>query len=107
MRATLLTIACAAAALLGGCEPALFDSPSALMPVAGWKGADVNSADAFRFVVLSDRTGGQEKGAWARAVAGARHVFLVMHHPLFGTRHWRRICHRPLQIARRKHGEVM
>jgi len=59
------------AALLPGCrqEPAgVLYAPAELSGLAGWKGANVNSPDAFRFVVMSDRTGGHDPGAWARAV---------------------------------------
>ena len=54
-----------------GCrqQPAgVLSAPADLSGIAGWKGADVNAPDAFRFVVMSDRTGGHEPGAWARAV---------------------------------------
>jgi predicted phosphodiesterase len=43
-------------------------TPAELGKIAGWRGAAVNAADSFRFVVASDRTGGARAGAWARAV---------------------------------------
>lgn len=39
-----------------------------LSGVAGWRGAAPKSAEAFSFVVISDRTGGAIKGEWASAV---------------------------------------
>jgi len=42
--------------------------PADLARIAGWKGADVNAPDTFRFVVMSDRTGGHVPGVWAQAV---------------------------------------
>ena len=66
MRAFLIAALVTVGWLTGGCAPA--DSPAALSGPAGWRGAHVNSPDAFRFVVLSDRTGGHEPGALARAI---------------------------------------
>ncbi len=71
MRNTVAMLACVLALLVvAGCaEPGTnHASPKELSRIAGWKGSDVNSADAFRFVVMSDRTGGHEPGAWAKAV---------------------------------------
>jgi hypothetical protein len=48
-----------------GCAP---DTPSDLSRIAGWRGAAPNSPDTFRFVILSDRTGGHIPGLWAQAV---------------------------------------
>jgi len=44
-------------------------TPGGLGELAGWKGRDPNAAETFRFVVLGDRTGRTEAGAWANAVA--------------------------------------
>ena len=43
-------------------------TPADLSKIAGWCGAAVNSPDTFRFVILSDRTGGHIPGLWAQAV---------------------------------------
>ncbi len=43
-------------------------TPAQLSQLAGWKGADVNGEDTFRFVVISDRTGRNLPGKWADAV---------------------------------------
>ncbi len=43
-------------------------TPAQLSKIAGWKGADVNGEDTFRFVVISDRTGRNLPGKWAGAV---------------------------------------
>ena len=43
-------------------------APGDLTAIAGWKGAAPNSAHAFRFVVIGDRTGGHREGAWATAI---------------------------------------
>lgn len=43
-------------------------TPADLSKIAGWKGAAPRSAEAFNFVILSDRTGGHAEGKWAAAV---------------------------------------
>ena len=52
----------------GGAPAAGGATPAELARIAGWKGADVNAADTFRFVVMSDRTGNHVPGVWAQAV---------------------------------------
>ncbi len=42
--------------------------PKDLSKIAGWKGKDPNSTEAFSFVVVSDRTGAHVEGEWAAAV---------------------------------------
>ena len=54
--------------LIASCQGPLSDTPESLSPSAGWQGADPKSADAFTFVVVSDRTGGHAEGEWAAAV---------------------------------------
>ena len=43
-------------------------TPADLNHIAGQRGLAPNSADTFRFVVMTDRNGGQEVGKWAIAV---------------------------------------
>ena len=43
-------------------------TPVQLSAIAPWPGADVNDPDAFRFVIVSDATGGEIPGQWAKAV---------------------------------------
>jgi predicted phosphodiesterase len=43
-------------------------APADLARIAGWRGLAANAPDAFRFIVLSDRTGGHEEGAWEKAL---------------------------------------
>ncbi len=43
--------------------------PAELGRIAGWRGLAPNARDSFRFVVLSDRTGGHVPGQWAEAIA--------------------------------------
>jgi len=50
-------------------QPADCKTPADLARIAGWKGAAVNSPDAFRFVVMGDRTGEHVPGVWPKAVA--------------------------------------
>lgn len=67
MRTAMSLLTCLALACMVGCN-----QPRAakdLSGMAGWQGAAPNSSDTFRFVVMSDRTGGHEEGAWERAVA--------------------------------------
>ena len=47
-------------------EPSAPDTPTDLSRIAGWRGAAPNSPDTFRFVILSDRTGGHIPGLWAQ-----------------------------------------
>lgn len=49
-------------------EPQSFSNPQELSKLAGWKGAAVNSGEAFTFVILSDRNGGNLPGEWPAAV---------------------------------------
>ena len=63
-----ITMAVLVSVLLGGCAGGLA-RPADLNRIAGQKGLAVNSADTFRFVVMSDRNGGQEVGKWAVAVS--------------------------------------
>ncbi|OPX24145.1 MAG: hypothetical protein B1H04_02680 [Planctomycetales bacterium 4484_123] len=72
MRVLLKIAVAAALASAPGCgqvDTETLYAPAELARIAGWHGADVNSPETFRFVVMSDRTGGHEPGAWARAVA--------------------------------------
>ncbi len=69
MQKRTLVLAALLAFLPAGCGRQTVDGPSDLSRIAGWKGLSPNSAEAFRFVVLSDRTGGHEEGAWETAVA--------------------------------------
>ncbi len=72
MRQISLIGVCVAALAVAGCigrPTSDLTTPRELSRAAGWKGSAVNAADAFRFVVMSDRTGGHEPGAWAQAVA--------------------------------------
>ena len=58
-------------AFLAGCQSARMDSfenPVQLSKIAGYAGMAPNSADVFRFVVLSDRTSGRQEGLLAQAV---------------------------------------
>ena len=43
-------------------------TPRELARIAGWRGASPKSGDGFTFVVVSDRTGGHKKEAWAAAI---------------------------------------
>lgn len=70
MRNLFLVIVIAASSLVG-CSAGSGEqkqSPSDLSRIAGWKGRSVNSADAFRFVIMSDRTGWAQDGKWEQAV---------------------------------------
>ena len=51
--------------LLCGCAA---DNPDDLARLAGWRGLSPTSADAFRFVIMSDRTGGHAPGKLAQFV---------------------------------------
>ncbi len=44
-------------------------TPKGLSRLAGWHGEAPNGAGTFHFIVVSDRTGGHEEGAWAKAIA--------------------------------------
>lgn len=66
--AILTGLALLAAAGCGGDARWSLRNPADASRIAGWKGRTPNSADTFRFVVLSDRTGGHEPGAWEQAV---------------------------------------
>ncbi len=44
------------------------ETPAGLAKIAGWEGTAPNAPDAFRFVVVGDRTGNMDPGAWPRAV---------------------------------------
>ena len=69
MRNAFAVVVCLVLLSVTGCS--IFgglDQPAELSRIAGWGGRAVNSADAFRFVVVSDRTGGHQPGAWAQAV---------------------------------------
>jgi len=69
MRNALIYLACFSLLSVAGCNVfAGPDQPAELGHIAGWHGRAVNSPDAFRFVVVSDRTGGHQPGAWAHAV---------------------------------------
>jgi predicted phosphodiesterase len=62
----------ALAALVCGCGSRAVGpvgDPGELGGLAGWKGAAPNAPDAFRFVVMSDRTGDHAEGEWSAAVA--------------------------------------
>ena len=74
MRRIPATLGCVLLSALAGeagaqSNPENLTTPADLSRIAGWKGAAVNDADAFRFVVMSDRTGEHVPGVWARAVA--------------------------------------
>jgi hypothetical protein len=72
MRALVTILACTTALILVGCEGALKAAPTTpqdLSKIAGWHGAAPNAPDAFRFIVVADRTGGHEEGAWEKAIA--------------------------------------
>jgi predicted phosphodiesterase len=43
-------------------------TPQDLSGLAGWRGAAPNGPETFRFIIISDRTGGHEQGAWERAI---------------------------------------
>jgi len=43
-------------------------TPAELAKIAGWKGAAPNAGDAFRFIVMGDRTGMPVDGVWEKAV---------------------------------------
>ena len=69
MRNALIYLGCFTLLSVTGCSIfAGLDQPAELSRSAGWGGRAVNSVDAFRFVVVSDRTGGHQPGAWAEAV---------------------------------------
>ncbi len=55
--------------LLGCASTNHLKTPADLSRIAGWRGIEPNSPDTFRFVVLSDRTGGHIPGLWAKAIA--------------------------------------
>lgn len=65
MRRLVICAALGMFALAGGCTSTTLEPASA----AGWRGRAPNSADAFRFVILSDRTGGHVPGLYEKAVA--------------------------------------
>jgi hypothetical protein len=66
MRTALTLLVCLTLISAAGCgQPR---TPQDLSGLAGWRGAAPNSPDAFRFIVISDRTGGHEEGAWERAI---------------------------------------
>ncbi|MDY7010297.1 MAG: sugar-binding protein [Planctomycetota bacterium] len=71
MRKVLGILTVAIVFVLAGCfvNPTKPNKPTDLSDIAGWRGAAVNSPDTFRFVVLSDRTGGHIPGLWAQSVA--------------------------------------
>lgn len=70
MRKGISLLLAASILAVAGCQvrPGSLQSPADLSRIAGWKGQAPNSTEAFRFVVLSDRTGGHEQGAWKRVV---------------------------------------
>lgn len=64
-------VVCVLATVLAGCPQAggpSFDRPADLSKFAGYAGKNPNTADTFRFVVMSDRTGGRQVGRWAQAI---------------------------------------
>ena len=66
---TLLSLLVAAAVILLVAVPRKqIETAEDLSSIAGWRGAEPNSAQAFTFVVISDRTGGHIQGEWAAAV---------------------------------------
>ncbi|MCK4601535.1 MAG: metallophosphoesterase, partial [Phycisphaerae bacterium] len=56
------------ASSIGYSQQPQITTPEGLSKIAGWKGAAPRSAEAFNFVVASDRTGGHIPGEWAAAV---------------------------------------
>jgi hypothetical protein len=54
--------------LATGCCQGQATMPADLSKIAGIKGAAPASSDSFRFVVMSDRTGGHVPGLWEQAV---------------------------------------
>lgn len=67
----ILALVAVLALLLVGCQNAAtsgLQTPADLDRIAGQKGAAPNSPDCFRFIVMTDRNGGQETGKWAIAV---------------------------------------
>ncbi len=64
--AFVLVLAAAVSPVLAQTFPAT--RPVDLSSLAGWKGAAPRSPDAFTFVVVSDRNGGNIPGQWAAAV---------------------------------------
>lgn len=61
-------VVCGLLAIVGGCSGETPTNPGQLSTIAGYKGVAPNRGDAFRFVVLSDRTSGRQEGALAQVV---------------------------------------
>ncbi len=72
MRKIITILSIAFLLVLVGCGeqagPVTKNTPADLSGIAGWRGAAPNSPDAFRFVILSDRTGGNIPSLWEQAV---------------------------------------
>ncbi len=64
----LFAIACLTGMLAGTIRAESPQQPEGLSRIAGWKGTSPNTPSEFRFVVVSDRTGGHVVGEWAAAV---------------------------------------